>query len=269
MQEQLCSFGQLVNLPEKTISSSVKWKHWSSPLLGWFWGISEIIWTCELLRPETDTEQGFSKWLSLGVMGSSGNTARMLATPRLLMLETSCGVSEGGPGRSWGGVGGLSWVKGGRVCVAIPLPTAGLSLYFLHIIYLPSHFSLVTGEGSWSQGAPSCHLLYPVSCTLYENELWSRPGLFLPRRKPQGCRSPISGSRDSGQALPGEAKLPLEGMGKQWKGSKVCFSCMNMFYLCNLRHKTPLLFKKLFRKLKFEEKNCRRTFRSNQGKLFH
>lgn len=56
-------------------------------------------WTCELLRPETDTEQEFSKWLSLGVMGSSENTARMLATPRLLMLETSCGVSEGGPGR--------------------------------------------------------------------------------------------------------------------------------------------------------------------------
>lgn len=29
----------------------VKWKHWSSPLLGWFWGISEIIGHLNCLDP--------------------------------------------------------------------------------------------------------------------------------------------------------------------------------------------------------------------------
>lgn len=174
-------------------------------------------------------------------MASSRNTARMLATPRLLMLDTLAVASvreaqEGGGGRR----PGLSQGRQGPCRHAFT--HAGLRLYFLHITYFLSHFSLVTGEESWSQGAPSCQLLYPITCTLYENELWSRPGPFLPRRKPWGCRSPISGSRDPGHALPAEAKLPLEGMGKQWKGSKVCFSCMNMFCLCNLRYKTPLLF---------------------------
>lgn len=203
MQEQLCSFGQLVNLPEKTISSSVKWKHWSSPLLGWFWGIGKIIWTCELLRPKTDTEQGFSKRLSLGVVGSSGNTARMLATPRLLMLETSCGVSEGGPGRSWGGVGGLSWVREAGSVSPLLYPQLVWASTFSTSFICP-----VTSH-SWLERGPGARVLHRAICYIQFHapfmKMNSGPdlGSSCPGESPRGAGLP---SQDPGT----QARLYLE-----------------------------------------------------------
>ena len=114
-------------------------------------------------------------------MVSSGNIARTLTTRRLLMLEPLAVASvreaqEGGGGRR-------PESEGVRVNVARSLPTSGLSHSFLHITcYFLIHFSLVSGEGSWGQGAPFCHVLYPISRTPCEDAHWPDLGPFCPRR---------------------------------------------------------------------------------------